>query len=102
MSMGRIHRGPSQRGRTLPALITEPNRLWTSSEALIYLCISVIGTRPEPAKPAGLTVLQGWPVRSAKKIIKPDFFPNRVRNWPEPAGLDWGLTKLNLKKKTRK
>jgi len=31
---------------------------------------SVIGTGPEPAKPAGLTSSQGQPVRFSKKICK--------------------------------
>jgi len=40
----------------------------------MVVCISVIGTRPEPAKSTGLTSLQGWPVRSAKKFQKTGFF----------------------------
>ena len=55
--------------------------------------ISVIGTGPEPAKPADLTGLQGWPVRSAKKFQKTGFLS---RPGMEPAGLDWGLRKLNF------
>ena len=73
--------------------------------------VSVIRTGPEPAKPAGLTGLQGWPVRSAKKFQKTGFLSRpgmepaktgRTSQKPaEPAGLDWGLRKLNLKKKNQ-
>ena len=73
---------------------------------------SVIGTGPEPAKPAGLTGLQGWPVRSAKKFEKTGFFSRpgmepagTGQNRPkpaEPAGLDWGLRKLNFFFKNQK
>jgi len=70
---------------------------------------SVIGTGPEPAKPAGLTGLQGWPVRSANFFEKTGFFsrpgmePARTGlNRPEPAGLDWGFRKLNFFLKNQK
>ena len=53
---------------------------------------SVIGTGPEPAKPAGLTGLQGLQVWSAKIKNKTGFFS---KPGTEPAGLDWGLMKLN-------
>ena len=66
----------------------------------------------EPAKQAGLTGLMGWSVRSANFFEKTGFFsrpgvepagtgqnrPNRSKS----AGLDWGLRKLNLKKKNQK
>ena len=59
---------------------------------------SVIGTGPEPAKPAGLTGLQGWPVRSAKKFHHAGFFS---KPGTKLAGQYWGLTELKFKKKTQ-
>ena len=71
--------------------------------------ISVIGTGPEPAKPAGLTGLQGWPVRSGKKFQKTGFL-SRPGMEPAKTGQnrpnrpvwtgDSGNSKKNLK--TRK
>ena len=48
----------------------------------MLVSISVIGTEPELAKPAGLTGLQGWPVRSANFFEKTGFFS---RPGMEPA-----------------
>ena len=49
---------------------------------IILVVHSVIRTGPEPAKPAGLTGLQGWPVRSANFFEKTGFFS---RPGMEPA-----------------
>ena len=75
----------------------------------MVVCISVIRTGPEPAKPAGLTGLQGWPVRSAIFFEKTGFFsrPGMEPAWtgqnrPEPAGLDWGFRKLKFFLKNQK
>jgi len=49
---------------------------------------SVIGTGPEPAKPAGLTSSQGQPVRFSKKICKTGLWTKPAS---EPAGSEAGL-----------
>ena len=69
---------------------------------VFFLKMSFLSPQSRPAVSAGF-----WPVyrvgRSGqqKKLKKPDFCPDRVWNRPKPAGLDWGLRKLNLKKKNR-
>ena len=65
---------------------------------------SVIRTGPEPAKPAGLTGLQGWPVRSANFFEKTGFFSKSGMEpaWTGRSGLGIQETQIFLKKPENK
>ena len=56
----------------------------------------------EPAKPTGLTGLQGWPVRSAKKFQKTGFLSRPGMEPAKTGRTDWsglGTQETQFKKK---